>query len=154
MWAVHSDLPLGWGYTFKWATIPTKCCHLSTGGRPGFHLSVAWEAEGVLGERERERTRERKRERRLATPLVTLWFVAQHSQAASHSSITFFPLLQLSANSDLLWTSPDTSNLQSPMICRSNNSSNNIKGRVQNSYLMYSRKSNFLATLYCDKPTG
>ena len=87
---------------------------------PGFHLSVAWEAKGVVGERYRERGREGWREGGMeggrdggmeggsgfAIVLVTLWFVAQRSQAASHSCVAFFPLLQLPVNSDLCLISP------------------------------------------------
>lgn len=57
LFKVHStlDMPLGWSYTFKWATIPTKCCHLSTGVCPAFHHSVVREAERVVEDRDRER---------------------------------------------------------------------------------------------------
>lgn len=125
VWVVHSGSACRVELHFHRATIPTKCCHLSAGVRPGFHLSVAREVERVVGERDREPERERRRKRRgrrrFATPLVTLWFVAQRSQAASHSCITFFPLLQLSANSELAWTSPDTTYLQSSIKSQSSN---------------------------------
>lgn len=47
------DLPVGWSYTFKWVTISNKCCHLSAAVCLGFHLSVAWDAEGVVGASEK-----------------------------------------------------------------------------------------------------
>lgn len=50
---------------------------------PEFHLSVVREAEKVVGERKRER---------VCHPLVTVWFVAQRSQADLHSYTTLFLL--------------------------------------------------------------
>lgn len=85
LWGHSSlDLPSGWSYTFKWATIMTKSCHLSDSVCLGFHISAAWDAKRVVGVCETDRG--------FAIPLVTLCFFflfAQLFLTAQHTSHSF-----------------------------------------------------------------